>query len=120
MIGVVLRYGAAALTSRFGLAVIVAGLLFLWHVQDRRQAVQSAVDGLVSAAEHQALKSERDAMRRQIAAAEDAARALQERVKGAEQDARRFAAELEAYERETEINPDCRVDPALLERLRSD
>lgn len=119
MMAVVLRYGWRFLTSRIGLAVVVCGLLLGWHVYDKRQAVSAARDGFVREFELTAVQTELDAMRRRMAAADDANQALREKVQAAEGEALRFAAELEVYERDTQVNPDGVVDSGLLERLRA-
>ena len=114
-----LRLGWKLLSSRLGLAVALCGLLWGWHVHDKRQAVSAARDGFVRQFELKATQAELDALRRRAAATELANQSLQEKVQVAEGAALRFAAELEAYERETQINPDGLVDAGLLRRLRS-
>lgn len=119
MMSVVLRYGWKFMTSRIGLAAVIGTLLWVWHGYDKRQAVETARDGFVREFELTAAQSELDALRRWMAAAEVANQTLQEKVQAVEGEALRFAAELEAYESETEINPDGVVDSDLLERLRA-
>lgn len=116
---VFLRYGLRFLTSRIGLAVVVCGLLWGWHVYDKRQAVSAAREGFVREFELSAARAELDAMRRRMAAADGANQALREKVQAAEGEALRFATELEAYERDTQVNPEGVVDSGLLERLRA-
>lgn len=106
------------LTSRVGLAVIACALLWAWHVHDKRQAVDAARDGFVRGFELTAVQTQLEAMRRRMAAATEANRVLQEKIQAAEGEAQRFAAELEAYGRDTKINPDGIVDADLLRRLR--
>ncbi|AUQ65160.1 hypothetical protein [Phaeobacter inhibens] len=64
-------------------------------------------------------QAELDAVRRQMAAAREASQALQEKVQAAEGEALRFAAELEVFESETQVNRDGVVDVSLLRRLRA-
>ena len=98
---------------------MVCGLLWGWHVYDKRQAVSAAREGFVREFELTAVQTELDAMRRRVAAANEANQALREKVQAAEGEALRFAAELEAYERDTQVNPEGIVDSGLLERLRA-
>lgn len=119
MTAIALRYLWKLLSSRLGLALVVAGLLWGWHVQDKRAAVRAASEGLVTATELSAAEAERDELRRRLVAADEANRVLQERMQVAEGEAQRFATELEAYERDTQINPDGLVDPDPLQRLRA-
>lgn len=119
MMAMALRYGWRILSSRLGLAGTLCALLLGWHVYDRRQAVNAACEGFVRQFELTAAQTELEALRRRMAAAEEANRVLQERMQVAEGEALRFAAELEVFERETEINPDGVVDPDLFSRLRS-
>jgi hypothetical protein len=114
-----LQLGRRLLSSRLGLAVMLCAFLWGWHVQDKRQAVSAAREGFVQQFELSAAQAELDALRRRAAATELANQALQEKVQVAEGETRRFAAELEVYESETQINPDCAVDPGLLRRLRA-
>ena len=107
------------LSSRFGLAILVAVALYGWHVLDKRQAVREARAGLVRETELAAAMAERDQLRHQIAAARQARERLQEKAQAEEGRARRFALELEEFERETEVDPDGLVSPHLLRRLRS-
>lgn len=119
MIAVVRRYGWRFLTSRIGLAVVVCALLWGWHVHDKRQAVSAARDGFVREFELTAVQIELDVMRRRMAASDEANQALREKLQAPEGEALRFAAELEAYERDTQVNPEGVVDSRLLERLRA-
>lgn len=107
------------LSSRVGLAVVLCGLLWGWHVYDKRQALDTAREGYVQQFELEAAQFELDALRRRAATTEQANRNLQEKVQVAEGEALRFAAELEAFEHETQVNPDGVVDADLLRRLRS-
>ncbi|AUR06985.1 hypothetical protein [Phaeobacter inhibens] len=107
------------LTSRIGFAAVLCAALWGWHLYDKRQAVAGAREGLVQEFELTAVQTELDAMRRRMAAAEEANQALREKVQAATGEALRFAAELEAYERETQVNPEGVVDSGLLERLRA-
>ncbi|MEX5515740.1 hypothetical protein SM765_15500 [Pseudophaeobacter sp. 1A09344] len=116
---VVLRYGWRFLTSRIGLAFVICGLLWGWHVYDKRQAVSAAREGFVREFELTAVQTKLDAMRRRMAAANEANQSLREKVQAAEGEALRFAAELKAYERDTQVNPEGVVDSGLLERLRA-
>ncbi len=119
MLSIALRYGWRVVSSRLGLAGIACALLWGWHVYDKRQAVSVARAGFVREFELTALQSEMDALRRRMAAATEANQALREKVQAAEGEALRFAAELEAYERDTQVNPEGLVDSGLLERLRA-
>ncbi|MBB5515748.1 hypothetical protein FHS89_001768 [Rubricella aquisinus] len=119
LIGTLLRGVWTLLTSRIGLAVILCGLLWAFHIHDKRQAVDAARDGFVTAFELAATEAELDAMRRRLLTATVANQSLQEKVQATEGDALRFAAELEAFKRDTDINPQCRVDDTVLRRLRA-
>ena len=119
MMALVLRYGWRFLTSRIGLAVVVCALLWGWHVHDKRQAVSAAREGFVREFELTAVQTELDAMRRRKAAADEANQVLREKVQAATGEAMRFAAELEAYERDTQVNPEGVVDSGLVDRLRA-
>lgn len=114
-----LRFGGRLLSSRAGLAVVLCALLWGWHVYDKRQAVNAAREGFVRQFELTAAQTELEALRRRAAATAEANRVLQEKMQVAEGQALRFAAELEAYQNETDINPDGLVDSDLLGRLRS-
>lgn len=107
------------LTSRIGLAVLACALLWGWHIYDKRQTVNVAREGFVREFELIAAQAELDAVRRKMVAADSANRNLREKVQVAEGEALRFAAELETYERVTQVNPDGVVDSGLLERLRA-
>lgn len=119
MIAVVLRYGGRFLSSRIGLAGLLCALLWGWHLYDARQSVRAAREGMVRAFELTAAEAELEALRRRMAAADQANQALREKVQAATGEALRFAAELEAYEHDTQINPEGRVDSGLFERLRA-
>lgn len=111
--------GWRILSSRAGLAVIACALLWGWHVHDRRQAVSAAREGCVRDFELTAVQAELEAVRRRMVAANEASQALREKLQVAEGEALRFAAELEAYQRETQVNSEGVVDSGLLRRLRA-
>lgn len=119
MMAVGLRFGWKLLSSRLGLAAVLCALLWGWHVYDKQQAISAAREGFIQQFELTAAQTELEALRRRMASAEEANRVLQERMQVAEGEALRFAAELEAFENETDINPDGVVDSDLLGRLRS-
>lgn len=119
MMSIGLKFGWRLLTSRIGLAVILCAGLWAWHVIDKAQAITSARDGYVLQVELAAAQAELAELRRRAAVADDANRVLQEKVQASEGEALRFAAELEAFESETDINPEGVVDGDLLRRLRS-
>ncbi|HDZ81278.1 MAG TPA: hypothetical protein ENH56_08530 [Roseobacter sp.] len=119
MMSIALKFGWRLLTSRVGLAVILCAGLWTWHVIDKSQAINSARDGYVLQVELAAAQAELAELRRRAAVADDANRVLQEKVQASEGEALRFAAELEAFENETDINPEGVVDGDLLRRLRS-
>ena len=119
MMALVLKGGWRILTSRLGLAAIACALLWGWHVYDRRQAVQAALDGYVLESELTAARAQLEAISARAAAAETANVQLQAQLLVAETEAREQAAELEAFERDTKINPDGVVDGDLLRRLRN-
>lgn len=107
------------LTSRLGLAAIILAGMWGWHVYDKRQALAHARDGYVAAFELAAAKAEIEAITQRAERVAAANKSLMTGIELAHAEADRFAAELEAYERETEINSDCRVDPDLVQRLRA-
>ncbi|NIZ11105.1 hypothetical protein [Pseudooceanicola sp. HF7] len=119
MMPLMMSWGWRALTSRLGLAVIACGLLWGWHLQDRAAAVEAARAGYVRQFELAAAQAELVGLKRRLAAADRTARQLQERMQIAEAEALRFATELEAFERDTTINPDGVVDGDLLRLLRA-
>jgi len=119
MISIALKFGWRLLTSRVGLAVILCAGVWTWHVADKSQAINRARDGYVRQVELAAAQAELAEMRRRAAVADDANRVLQEKVQASEGEALRFAAELEAFENETDINAEGVVDGDLLRRLRS-
>lgn len=119
MMSLALRYCWRILTSRIGLAVVVGALLWGWHAYDKRIAISAAREGFVREFEFTAVQTELKAIRRRVAAADEANQALQEKVQAATGEAQRFAAELEAYERDTQVNPEGVVDSGLLDRLRA-
>lgn len=119
MMAIALRYGWRILSSRVGLAAVLCALLWGWHVYDKRQTVKAAREGFVREFELTAAQTELEALRRRMAAADAANQALQEKVQVAEGEALRFATELEAYESETQVNPEGVVDTDLLRRLRA-
>ncbi|MEO0485261.1 MAG: hypothetical protein AAF092_05060 [Pseudomonadota bacterium] len=102
-----------------GAASLALAALWAWHEYDKRQAVNAAREGFVRAFELEASQAELAALRARMASTQEANRALQKKVQLAEGTARRFAAELEAFEDETQVNPDGLVDADLMRRLRS-
>lgn len=119
MMSLGLKFGWRFLSSRIGLAVILCAALWAWHVIDKSQAITTARDGYVRQVELAAAQAELEELRRRAAVANDANRVLQEKVQAFEGEALRFAAELEAFENETDVNPEGIVDHNLLRRLRS-
>ena len=119
MMALGLNLGWRILSSRMGLAAILCAGLWTWHVIDSARLVDAAREGYVLHVELAAAQAELAELRRRAAVAADANRDLQEKVQAAEGEALRFAAELEAFENETEINSDGVVDGDLLRRLQS-
>lgn len=119
MMSKAMEYAWRLLTSRIGLAAILGAALWVWHVTDKAQALKSARDGYVQQVELTEAQEKLAELRRRAAVADDANRVLQEKVQASEGEALRFAAELEAYKNETDINPNGHVDDDLLRRLRS-
>jgi hypothetical protein len=119
MMSIALKFGWRLLTSRIGLAVILCSGLWTWHVIDKSQAINNARSGYVLQVELAAAQAELAEVRRRAAVADNANRVLQEKVQASEGEALRFAAELKAFENETDINPDGVVDGDILKRLRS-
>lgn len=119
MMKLCLDFGWRILSSRLGLAAVLCVALFGWHFVDKSGAIKAARDGYVLQLELAEAEAELEEMRRRAAVASDASRVLQEKVQAAEGEALRFAAELEAFENGTEVNPDGVVDSDLLRRLRS-
>jgi hypothetical protein len=116
---IALRAGWQLLTSRVGLAVMLCVGLWALHVFDKSKAITSARDGYVLLVELAAAQAELAELQRRAAVADDANRVLQEKVQASTGEALRFAAELEAFENETDINPEGVVDGDFLRRLRS-
>ena len=106
------------LTSRLGLAAVLCLALFGWHAQDKKQALKHARDGYVQEFELAAVQAELTKLQKRMRITREANQTLQEKVQWAEGEAIRFASELEAFERDTEINPECVVDSDLLLLLR--
>ncbi len=119
MMAIMLKFGWRFLTSRIGLAAILCAALWGWHVRDKAQAIAAARDGYVLQVELAEAQAELAELRRRAAVADEANRVLQEKVQASEGEALRFAAEMEAYENETDINPDGVVSDDLLRRLRA-
>jgi hypothetical protein len=119
MMSIALKFGWRLLTSRIGLAVILCSGLWTWHVIDKSQATNNARDGYVLQVQLAEVQAKLDELRRRAAVAADANALLQEKMQVAEGQALRFASELEAFENETDINPDGLVDGDILKRLRS-
>lgn len=119
MMAVGLKFGWGLLTSRIGLALVLCGGLWVWHGYDKAQAMKAARNGYVQQAELANVQAELAEMKRRAAVASEANRVLQEKVQASEGEALRFAAELEAFENENDINPEGVVDGGLLRRLRS-
>ena len=119
MMALVLGLGSRVLSSRVGLVAVVCAALWGLHVVDKSRAVNAARDGYVQQVELAAARAELAELRRRAAVAAEANVVLQEKVQVAEGEALRFAAELEEFEGETEINPDGIVDADILRRLRS-
>lgn len=119
MMALLLKGGWRILSSRLGLVAVACGLLWGWHVYDKRQAIDAALDGYVLESELSAAKAQLEAIRARAAAAETANAQLQAQLAAAEAEALEQAAELEAFERETTVNPDGVVDGDLLRRLRN-
>lgn len=116
---IVLKFGWRFLTSRIGLAMILCAALWAWHVHDKTQGIEAARDGYVLQVELAEAQAELAELRRRASVANEANRVLQEKVQASEGEALRFAAELEAFENETDINAEGVVDGDLLRRLRS-
>jgi len=114
-----LSIGWRLLTSRLGLAGVLCLALWVWHLSDKRQALEVAREGYVKEFELTAVRAELDALNRRMATAKQANQSLQEKVQVAEGEAIRFADDLEAFKRETKINPDGVVDSDLLRQLRA-
>ncbi len=106
-------------SSRLGLAALLCGALWAWHLHDRAAAIEAARDGYVRAVQLAAEQAKSARLARELAADRAAAQVLQKRLQVAEGQAARFAADLEAYERDTDINPDGVVDGDLLRLLRA-
>jgi hypothetical protein len=104
-------------TSRAGILVIAGLGLFAWHKLDKGSAVRQAVTGYVAKVELETLRAERDELRRRRAAVRLANQDLQSKIRAAEAEADAAAWELEHYE--TTVDDNCRVDGAVLERLRN-
>jgi hypothetical protein len=119
LISVMMTFGWRIASHRLGLAAILCGLLWCWHVWDKSQAVISARSGYVLQVQLAEVQAKLDELRRRAAVAADANALLQEKMQVAEGQALRFASELKAFENETDINPDGLVDGDILKRLRS-
>lgn len=115
----VIHWGWRALSSRLGLGFVLCALLFLWHLNDKSQAVANARDGFVQEFKLVAAEAELSLLKKRVMVAETANVNLQEKMQVAEGAALRFSAELEAYEHATEVNPDGLVDGDLMRLLRS-
>jgi hypothetical protein len=104
-------------TSRAGILVMAGLAVFTWHKLDRGSAVRQAVSGNVAKVELEALRAERDELRRRQAANRLANRDLQSKILDAEAEADAAARELEHYE--STFDDTCRVDNPLIERLHN-
>lgn len=119
MMTLLMQGGWRVLTSRLGLVAVACALLWGWHVYDKRQAIDVALDGYVLEGELAAARAQLEVVLARTAAAEAANAQLQAQLATAETQALKQAAELEAFERETTVNPDGVVDGDLLRRLRN-
>lgn len=119
MMSIGLKFGWRILSSRAGLAVILCASLWAWHVIDKAQAVTAARDGYIRQVELAAVEAELAELQRRAALANELNRVLQEKLQVVKGETLRFASELEAFENETNINPEGVVDVDLLRRLRS-
>lgn len=106
-------------TSRLGLAVIALGAALSWHYIDKAGAVRSAQEELADDVTIRTLEAERDAARLAAEVAKAATDRLQGQIAEATARAAQDQREVEAYERDTTINPDGVVDQSVLERLRN-
>lgn len=104
-------------SSRAGIVCLIGLALFTWHQVDRSSAVRRAVAEYVADVELATARAERDELKRRRAAINTANRYLQTEIALAEAAALTANEELAHYE--TTVADVCRVDGALLERLRN-
>lgn len=104
-------------TSRIGILVIAALVVFTWHKIDKGSAVRQAVTGYVAKVELETLRAERDELRRKRAAVSLANQTLQSKIEQAEADADAARVELQDYV--STVDDSCRVDDPLAGRLRN-
>ncbi|WP_346908562.1 hypothetical protein [uncultured Roseibium sp.] len=105
------------LTSRTGLVILIATVLFSWHEVDKTSAVRRAVAGYVADVELAAKNAELAELKRRSAVFASANKNLLDQVARANADADAANQELEHYV--STVADDCAVDGALLERLRN-
>ena len=111
------------MVNRIVIGVVVVAALGAAFVLDRSAVAKRARELAISQCGQEydlsATRAELDALRAQIVVENAAKHHLQEKIQVARGEAMRLAVELEAYERETEINPDGVVGADLLRRLQS-
>lgn len=99
------------------MAVVILGLLFAWHIVDKRQAVRAAREGYVRQFELTAAQATLDALQLRAAATEEANRMLNSKIFSADEATRQFQAELKEYQNEILGNPSNTVDDDFLRLL---
>lgn len=100
----------------FGLSVGLSAAL-TWHYVDKAAAVRNAQQELADKVTIATQKAQLDEMARRAAIAAAARLELAVKVAVAENDAEQATQELENYENNTEVNPECVVDDAIIDRL---
>lgn len=107
------------LTSRLGLALIIAVMAFGWHTYDKAQAVRAATTDYVRRVEYIALKAEHDALTARLARTTLANKKLAEDIATAEAENEDAEARIQTYLEGSTGRPTCAVDPRLFDLLRA-
>lgn len=108
------RYGLIAVGLFVGLSAALT-----WHYVDKAAAVRSAERELADKVLIETQSAQLKELERHALIAEEARSELERWIKVANADAEQARQELEEYERTTEINAACAVDPGILNRLRN-
>lgn len=108
------RYALIAVGLFVGLSAALT-----WHYVDKAAAVRSAERELADKTLIETQSAQLEELERRATIAEEARVQLEQQVKAAEDSAALALEELEEYERTTEVNADCVVDPGFLNRLHN-
>ena len=104
---------------QYVIVLLIGGGVFVWWQWDKRAAVKAAIVEYVAASEHAAKDAVIKELAFRSAVNKLANEKLQKQIALAQVETLLAEKELEEYAANTTVNPECVVDPDLLERLRS-